>query len=81
MLSVLSPAMRESAENHAKDVTLFKAVGAKFGSSIPKTACLKFVKVCPGCILQLNRPAKVAGFKPILTAGFGKRGQVCELAS
>ena len=64
------------AENHAKDLTLFKATTAKFGSSIPKTACLKFVKACPGCIIQASRPAKVAGFKPILTVGFGKRGQV-----
>ena len=66
------------AENHAKDVTLWKAVQAKFGGSIPKTSCLKFVKTCPGCILQQNRPAEVAGFKPILTAGFRKRGQVSE---
>ena len=67
-----------ATENHAKDMTLYKAVKEKFGSSIPRTACLKFVKACPGCILQLNRPAKVAGFRPILTAGFGKRGQVWE---
>ena len=65
-----------AAENHAKDIALYKACCAKFGSSIPKIACLQFVKVCPGCVLQANRPTKVAGFKPILTEGFAKRGQV-----
>ena len=68
------------AENHSKDVALFKAVCDKFGSSIPKAACLKFVKACPGCIVQQNRPTKVAGFKPIITCGFGKRGQVHSVA-
>lgn len=64
------------AGKHARNITLHKAVVAKFGTSIPRLACIEFVKCCPGCIVQTNRIAKVAGFKPIITKGFGKRGQV-----
>ncbi|KAL1529671.1 hypothetical protein AB1Y20_000612 [Prymnesium parvum] len=64
------------ASNHARNVTLHKAVVAKFGNSIPRIACITFVKCCPGCIIQTHRVPKVAGFKPLLTRGFGRRGQV-----
>ena len=56
---------------------MFKAVQTKFGKSIPRRACLLFVKCCPVCIGQVNvKKKKVAGFQPIITKGFGKRGQV-----
>mgnify|MGYP005698124159 CR=1 FL=1 len=64
-------------ENHNKDNALFKAVQTKFGNSIPRSACLLFVKCCPVCIGQVNiKKKKVAGFQPIITKGFGRRGQV-----
>ena len=50
-------------ENHNKDNALFKAVQTKFGNSIPRSACLLFVKCCPVCIGQVNiKKKKVAGF-------------------
>ena len=56
---------------------MFKAVQAKFGNSIPRKACLLFVKFCPVCIGQSKmKRKKVAGFQPIITKGFGTRGQV-----
>ena len=64
-------------ENHNKDNALFKAVQTKFGNSLPRNACLLFVKCCPVCIGQVNiKKKKVAGFQPIITKGFGRRGQV-----
>ena len=66
-------------ESHNKDNALFKACQARFGNSIPRSACLLFVKHCPVCIGQVNiKKKKVAGFQPIITKGFGKRGQVCD---
>ena len=65
------------AGNHAKDTSLYKAVRVQFGPSIPRAACFRFVKLCPGCIPGARTAPKVAASKPILRAGFGKRGQVC----
>ena len=69
------------AENHSKDLSLFKAVKETYGTSIPRAATNLFVKKCPVCIGQVViKKKKVAGFQPIITKGFGKRGQV-SLAS
>ena len=66
-----------SSENHCKDYALFKACQQSYGSSIPRLATNLFVKHCPICIKQVKVvKKKVAGFQPIITKGFGKRGQV-----
>ena len=66
-----------TTENHNKDVALWKSVQEKHGNSIPRAAVLLFVKSCPVCIGQVQMKKKsVAGFQPIVTKGFGRRGQV-----
>lgn len=40
---------------HAKAVTLYKAVHAKHGKSIPRTLCEEFAKLCPHCTAALPR--------------------------
>jgi hypothetical protein len=66
------------SENHNKDISLYKACQLKYGSSIPRCATNLFVKSCPICISHVHlKKKKVAGFQPIITKGFGKRGQVC----
>ena len=67
-------------ENHNKDLALFKACKDAYGSSVPRLASCLFVKCCPVCIKSVRvRKRKVAGFQPIITKGFGKRGQVMTL--
>lgn len=76
IMCLSAPVCRVFAAQHAKDVTLHKRVELVFGRSIPRSACQLFGKVCPICIRQIVRAPKAAGFKPILTEGFGERGQV-----
>ena len=65
------------AENHSKDYALYKACQQSYGTSIPRAATNLFVKNCPVCIKQVKvAKKKVAGFQPIITKGFAKRGQV-----
>lgn len=71
------PCSLSSSENHCKDYALFKACQQAYGSSIPRLATNLFVKHCPICIKQVKVvKKKVAGFQPIITKGFAKRGQV-----
>ena len=65
-----------SAELHAKDKQLYKAVQELYGISVKKEACQLFVKCCPFCIQARPRQPKAAGHKPLITAGFSSRGQV-----
>ena len=70
------------AENHSKDYALYKACQQSYGTSIPRAATNLFVKNCPVCIKQVKvAKKKVAGFQPIITKGFAKRGQVCARPS
>eukprot|EP00969_Alexandrium_andersonii_P222095 9809908-Alexandrium_andersonii.AAC.1 len=52
------------------------AVTEKHGDSIKRDTIDAFVKSCPVCITQSARKAKASGHRPILTKGFGSRGQV-----
>jgi hypothetical protein len=46
----------------------FKNIGGKL--------CKMFANMCPICITQMKHNWPVAGIKPIITHGFGTRGQV-----
>ena len=63
-------------ELHAKDKGLHKACAEIYGTTIKREHALEFVKCCPVCIQAKPRKKQVAGHKPIITHGFGSRGQV-----
>lgn len=44
--------------------------------NIPRNVCDLFCQTCPTCVAGSNRSRPAAGLRPILTNGFGKRGQV-----
>ena len=64
------------AGGHCKSKTLWARVQAKHGGSIPQEVALAFVKSCPTCAIQSTRKPSSAGHKPILTRGFGTKGQI-----
>ena len=64
------------AGGHAKNVTLYKRCVIKFGKSIPREMCIEFGKLCPGCNQVAPRTKVAAGHQPIVTKGFGTRGQL-----
>ena len=64
------------AGGHCKNRQLQHRVKAKHGGSIPGWASLLFVACCAICTRAKQRKKTVAGFKPIITPGFGSRGQV-----
>jgi len=64
-----------SAGGHSKSTTFQNAVKNKFGKSIPGWVCIAFTETCPTCVRKLPRKPDSAGHQPILTKGFGSRGQ------
>ena len=64
------------AGGHCKSKTMWARVQAKHGVSIPQDVTLAFAKSCPTCTVHKPRKATSAGYKPILTRGFGTRGQI-----
>ena len=76
LCSANAPCARRAAVQHAKSRGLMAAVKGKFGISIPRTAVDRFVKFCPVCIMQRVKLSQPAGHCPIVTEGFGRRGQV-----
>jgi len=51
-------------------------VTEKYGKSIPGWVCKLFTDTCPICVGRLNNKKPTAGHRPILTSGFGARGQI-----
>lgn len=62
---------------HAAVHKTYKCVCRKI-SNIPRAICELYVQTCPVCALNKRTLARPEDFKPILTAGFGRRGQ-CDL--
>ena len=60
---------------HGKHTTLHNAVSARYTNITRKVVDL-FCQSCPSCISKRHRPPGREGHKPILTHGFGVRGQV-----
>jgi hypothetical protein len=61
---------------HKKSTKLVNAVKVEFGASIPWRACDLFCKTCPSCIRVSVWPTQTSGHCPIISLGFGSRGQV-----
>ena len=68
--------MIHEEKGHAKSKALRDAVKIKYGKSIPQWAMNLFIETCPICQRGTARKAESAGHMPILTRGFGTRGQV-----
>ena len=61
--------------DHSKGRTLHARIGEVI-DNIPREACKIFTDTCPLCIKRQSRARPVAGLRPFVTFGFGKRGQV-----
>jgi hypothetical protein len=61
--------------DHSKGRTMWKRI-LDIYNNIPRRLCKIFTDVCPRCIEQQHRHRPVAGLRPIITHGFGVRGQV-----
>ena len=61
---------------HTKSTRLHNACKANYGPSIPRWATNLFVVTCPSCIRTARRQPPKPGAQPIITWGFGARGQI-----
>eukprot|EP00956_Cyclotella_meneghiniana_P013890 scaffold20361_cov46-Cyclotella_meneghiniana.AAC.3 len=61
---------------HEKRVTLHNKCNLSYGDSIPLHACIAFGDTCPVCLNRENRRKPKAGSTPIVTKGYGNRGQI-----
>ena len=59
---------------HTKSRKLFDACKSRYGVSIPFRATELLVQTCPVCCGKKTRSQPKAGFRPIITRGFGERG-------
>jgi hypothetical protein len=66
---------RAHGQDHTKGPTLYACLGEQF-KNIGRELCMMFTDMCPICITQIKRNRPVVGIKPIITHGFGTRGQV-----
>jgi hypothetical protein len=62
---------------HAATAKTYNCIRLHY-SNISRAVCEIFVKTCPVCALTKRTLARPEDFKPILTSGFGRRGQ-CDL--
>ena len=60
---------------HGKHQNLWERMRTKY-CNVPRELVDAFCRACPRCISRQPRPPGRAGYKPILTRGFGVRGQV-----
>ena len=65
-----------TAIGHGKAKAFREQVKGKFGKSIPHWMQEEFLKLCPLCTRRQPRKTETAGHKPIMTVGFGTRGQI-----
>jgi hypothetical protein len=66
---------RAHDQDHTKGLTLYACLGEQF-QNIGRELCKMFTDMCPICITRMKCNRPVAGIKPIITHGFGIRGQV-----
>ena len=69
-------AIHTENNDHPKARTFKNRVVSKFGKSIPVWLQKIFTDTCPRCIEKARRTKPTAGHQPIITKGFGVRGQV-----
>ena len=72
---VYSDIQRNHVVNHSKGRTLHSRISEVI-DNISKEVCKIFTDSCPLCVERQARTKPVAGLRPIITSGFGKRGQV-----
>jgi len=61
--------------DHPKGLTMYHRVAGRY-CNVPRSACKLFTETCPRCIEKVDRRSTTAGHQPILTHGFGSRGQI-----
>ncbi len=61
--------------DHTKGRTLYARLCENIHNN-PRPTCKLFTDTCPWCIERHHRNRPVAGLRPIITQGFGVRGQV-----
>ena len=66
---------RAHGQDHTKGRTLYGRVCDSI-KNIARDYCKLYTDLCPICIQRQTRSRPVAGLKPIVTYGFGTRGQV-----
>jgi hypothetical protein len=66
---------RAHGEDHAKGRTLYGRVCERI-DNIGRIFCKMFTDLCPICIQRQLRNRPIAGLRPIVTFGFGTRGQI-----
>jgi len=66
---------------HVKRNTLHGKMQLQFGKSIPLWLCVQFTAVCPECVRRSKCKKRKAGYRPIVTNGFGVRANVPERMS
>lgn len=66
---------REHAADHAKGRTLYERLSRNY-VNIPRQICKVFTETCPRCLETMAAKKPTAGHQPIITRGFGKRGQI-----
>lgn len=67
---------KEHLPMHRKRLSLFEEVKSKFADSIPLWACVAFCNLCPVCVRRQHKKKPKAGHQPIVTPGYGTRGQI-----
>jgi hypothetical protein len=64
------------ATGHGKELATFKHVSRRY-FNVSRQMCLFFANDCSTCLkMRCHSQKQRAGHKPILTVGFGSRGQV-----
>jgi hypothetical protein len=66
---------RAHGQDHMKGRTLYRRVCNQI-DNICREICKMFTDLCPICIQHQLRNCPIAGLQPIITHGFGTRGQV-----
>ena len=61
--------------DHMRGRTLYSRMAGVI-TNCPRKVCKLFTDLCPRCIEQHERSRSTAGLRPIITDGFGVRGQV-----
>jgi hypothetical protein len=69
-------AVHIASGTHMEGSKLLDAGKEKFGASILRWAYELFTRTCPSCIQGSIRPTHKVGHCPIISLGFGSRGQI-----
>eukprot|EP00956_Cyclotella_meneghiniana_P018998 scaffold32192_cov65-Cyclotella_meneghiniana.AAC.3 len=74
--TVFDDLKRLHVPDHTKRNTLHDKAKKAYGDSIPLHAAVAFGDTCPVCLRREKRKKPKAGSQPIVTEGFGNRGQI-----